>query len=126
MISEPFVHLGATLGIVFEPQYECIIDCLLEVVFALAQNFEHLSTTRGLASTVAKMIGGKDAIPDAGLCEGGKHRTGSVRQNVEQMCARLIYRDTPQQKYEKNAAVDKSTSASISHVPGEKNNVPLQ
>ena len=92
----------------------------------MAQNFEHLSTTRGLADTVAKMIGGKDAIPDAGLSEQGKHRTGTPRQNVEQRCSRLIYRDTPQQKYEKNAAVDKSTSASISHIPGEKDNVPLQ
>ena len=92
----------------------------------MAQDFQHLSTTRGLADTVAKMIGGKDAIPDAGLDEQGQHRTGIVRQNVEQMCARLIYRDTPQQKYEKNAAVDKSTSASISHAPGENNNVPLQ
>ena len=92
----------------------------------MAKNFQHLSTWRGLADTVAKMIGGKDAIPDAGLDAQGRHRTGEVRQNVDQMCARLIYRDTPKQKYEKNAAVDKSTSARISHVPGEKDYVPLQ
>jgi len=92
----------------------------------MAQDFQHLSTTRGLADTVAKMIGGKDAIPDAGLVEQGRHRTGIPRHNVEQMCARLIYRDTPKQKYEKNAAVDKSTSASISHLPGENDSVPLQ
>lgn len=95
-------------------------------MFAIAKNFQHLSTMRGLADTVAKMIGGKDAIPDAGLREQGKHHTGSVRQNVEQRCACLIYRETPNQKYEKNAAVDKSTSASIYSCPRRKNNVPLQ
>ena len=113
-------------GIVFELQLACTIDCLLEVVFALFKDYERLSTTRGLADIVAKMIGGKDAIPDTGLSEQGNHRTGSDRQNVHQRCACLIYRDTPQQKYEKNAAVDKSTSTSISHVPGEKDNVPLR